>query len=99
MTLAWAFWVAHTAVWLSGMGFFQLLSASISMAAKPVVGVPMGLLFVFYNMLALVGVTRSARRGGTKRVFRFAAVFASALLLVLSAWVPLYFLGRPIFVI
>ena len=77
MTLAWAFWVAHTAVWLSGMVFSQLLSISISMAAKPVVGVPFGLIFVFYNVLALVGVTRSARRGDSKRVFRFAAVFTS----------------------
>jgi hypothetical protein len=99
MSLARTFLLAHVVVWLVGVFFFQLLSVSISMAAKPAIGVPLGVLFVVYNFFALVSVARSARRRGSRRVFRIAAVLTSVLLLALSVWVPLYFLGRPIFLI
>ena len=65
----------------------------------PPVGLPLGIIFVIYNVVALVGVTRSAHSRGGRRVFQIAAVFVSLLLLVLSTWVPLYFYGRPMFIV
>jgi hypothetical protein len=60
---AFAFWVAHAqSIWLLGMLLFQFLSASLSMAGKPLVGVPLGLVFVAYNAIAFAGVVRSAER-------------------------------------
>ena len=99
MSLARAFWVAHVTVWLAGVIFFQILSISIGQALGAAVGLPLGLIFVIYNMLALVGVARSERGRVGQPVLRITAVFTSALLLVLSAWVPLYFYGRPIILI
>ena len=89
------FWVAHVAVWLGSVFLFQLLSVSINMAVKPVVGVPLGLLFVLYN---IIGVIRSARRAD-RGLLRIVAPLISLLLVMLSLWVPVYFSGRPIFII
>ena len=99
MSLAKAFWVAHVTVWVAGVIFFQILSTSMGQALGAAVGMPLGLVFVIYNVLALVGVARSARGRVGRPVLVIAAVFTSALLLVLSTWVPLYFYGRPIFII
>jgi len=93
---AFAFWVGHAGVWLLGMLLFQFLSASLSMAAKPFVGLPLGLVFVAYNAIAFAGVVRSARKGICPRWIRVIAGLASAALVLSSCWVPLYFLGRPL---
>lgn len=96
---AGTFWVAHVAVWVLGMLVFQLLSASLSMGTKPLVGLPLGLVFVGFNAVACVGVIRSTRKQGRKGWSRIIMIVASVLLLLLSCWVPLYFLGRPLIVL
>ena len=93
---AGAFWAAHVAVWVLGMLFFQFLSMSLSMTTKPLVGLPLGLVFLVYNAVAFVGVVRSTRNGSVKSWLRVIMCLASALLLLLSCWVALYFLGRPL---
>ena len=96
MKLVHTFWIANVAVWLACMFFFHLLSNVLSMSSGPVVGMPLGLIFVFYNTAALSGVIRSSRKDGTKKFYRFFAIFISFLLLILSLWVPLYFYGKPL---
>ncbi len=96
---AGTFWVAHVAVWILGMLVFQLLSSSLSMGTKPLVGLPLGLVFVGYNAVACVGVIRSTRKQGRKGWSQVIMPLASGLLLLLSCWVPLYFLGRPLIVL
>jgi len=93
---AGAFCVAHVAVWVLGMLFFQLLSNFLSMATKPLVGLPLGFVFLVYNAVAFVGVVRSTRSGTVKKWLRIIICLASSLLLLLSCWIPLYFLGRPL---
>jgi len=93
---AGTFWGAHVAVWALGMLLFQWLSASLSMAAKPLVGLPLGLVFVGYNTIACVGVVRSARKKNRQQWPQVVMTLASVLLWLLSCWVPLYFLGRPL---
>jgi hypothetical protein len=90
------FWAAHVAVWVVGMIFFQFLSKFLSMNTKPLVGLPLGIVFLVYNAVALVGVVRSTRNGNVKKSLRIIMCLASALLLLLSCWVALYFLGRPL---
>ena len=90
------FWVAHVVLWALGMFLFQLLSTFLSMEAKPFVGLPLGLIFVGYNIVAYVGVVRSTRKGNRTRWPRVIMILVSLLLLLLSCWVPLYFLGRPL---
>ena len=90
------FWGAHVAVWALGMLLFQLLSMSLSMATKPLVGLPLGLVFVGYNIVACVSVARSTRKRSRKGWTQVIMPVASGLLLLLSCWVPLYFLGRPL---
>jgi hypothetical protein len=94
--LVHAFWIADVAVWLVCMFFFHLLSKVLSMSSGPVVGMPLGLIFVIYNTVALFGVIRSSRKGGTKKIFGFFAIVISFLLLILSLWVPIYFYGKPL---
>ena len=94
--LVHAFWIADVAVWLVCMFFFHLLSNVLSMSSGPVVGMPLGLIFVIYNTVALFGVIRSSRKGGTKKIFGFFAIVISFLLLILSLWVPIYFYGKPL---
>lgn len=96
MKLAHTFWLANVTVWLACMFFFQLLSKFLGMNSGPVVGMPLGLIFVIYNTVALSGVMRSSRKGGTKKFYRFFAIAISFLLLILSLWVPLYFYGKPL---
>ncbi len=96
---AFAFWVAHAGVWLLGMLLFQFLSTSLSMAVKPLVGVPLGLVLVAYNVIAFAGAVRSARKAACPGWLRVMAGLASAALVLLSVWVPLYFLGRPLIVL
>jgi len=96
MKLVHTFWIANVAVWLAFMFFFHLLSNVLSMSSGPVVGMPLGLIFVFYNTAALSGVIRSSRKDGTKKFYRFFAILISFLLLILSLWVPLYFYGKPL---
>ena len=96
LTPAGTFWGAHVAVWVLGMLLFQWLSAVLSMAAKPLVGLPLGLVFVGYNAIACVGVVRSTRKTDPKRWPQVVMTLASLLLWLLSCWVPLYFLGRPL---
>ncbi|MBN1807296.1 MAG: hypothetical protein JW837_18770 [Sedimentisphaerales bacterium] len=91
------FWAAHVAVWGIGMFFFQFLSKFLSMNAKPLIGLPLGLVFLAYNVAAFVGVIRSTRNAKVKRWSRIVMCLASAMLLLLSCWVALYFLGRPMF--
>ena len=93
---AGTFWVAHVAVWALGMLLFQVLSMSLGMGAKPFVGLPLGLVFVGYNAIACIGVVRSTRKQGRQGWSQAIMILASALLLLLSCWVPLYFLGRPL---
>ena len=89
---------AHLGVWLIGIVFFQLLSAHLSMALKRPIGLPLGLIFVAYNILAFLGVIRSARQQD-KAWFRLVAPLLSFLLLLLSLWIPLYFYGRPLLIL
>jgi len=96
MKLVHTFWLANVTVWLACIFFFQLLSNVLSMSSGPVVGMPLGLIFVLHNAVALSGVIRSSRKGGTKKFFRFLAITISFLLLILSLWVPLYFYGKPL---
>jgi len=63
LSSASTFWVAHVAVWVLGMFLFQLLSSFLSMGTKPLVGLPLGLMFVGYNTIACIGVIRSTRKG------------------------------------
>jgi hypothetical protein len=93
---AGTFWVAHVAVWVLGMLLFQVLSVSLSMATKPLVGLPLGLVFVGYNAVACISVARSTRKRSRKGWAQVIMPLASGLLLLLSCWVPLYFLGRPL---
>jgi len=90
------FWAAHVAVWVVGMIFFQFLSRFLSMNTKPLVGLPLGLVFLVYNAVAFVGVVRSTRNGNVKKWLRIIMCLASGLILLLSCWVALYFLGRPL---
>ena len=96
MKLVHTFWIANVAVWLACMFCFHLLSKVLSMSSGPVVGMPLGLIFVIHNATALSGVIRSSRKGGTKKFYRFFAILISFLLLILSLWVPLYFYGKPL---
>jgi hypothetical protein len=90
------FWAAHVAVWMLGMIFFQFLSMFLSMNLKPPIGLPLGLVFLIYNVVAFVGVLRSAQDGNVKKGLRAIICSVSAILLLLSCWIPLYFLGRPL---
>jgi zinc transporter ZupT len=76
--------------------FFHLLSMVLSMSSGPVIGMPLGLVFVIHNLAALFGVMRSSYKDGTKKIIRFLAIATSFLLLILSLWVPLYFYGKPL---
>jgi hypothetical protein len=96
LKLAHTFWIANVAVWLACMFFFHLLSKVLSMSSGPVVGMPLGLIFVIYNAVALSGVIRSSRKGGTKKIYGFFTILISFLLLILSLWVPIYFYGKPL---
>jgi len=96
LTAAGTFWGAHVGVWVLGMLLFQLLSGFLSMGAKPLVGLPLGLVFVGYNTIACVGVVRSTRKTDRQRWPQVVMTLASGLLWLLSCWVPLYFLGRPL---
>ena len=96
LKLAHAFWIANGAVWLACMFFFHLLSNVLSMSSGPVVGMPLGLIFVMYNTVALFGVIRSSRNGDTRKIFNVFAIIISFLLLILSLWVPIYFYGKPL---
>ncbi|MBN2313389.1 MAG: hypothetical protein JXM79_05630 [Sedimentisphaerales bacterium] len=93
---AGTFWGAHVAVLALGMLLFQWLSTVLSMDAQPLVGLPLGLIFVGYNTIACVGVVRSTRKRDKKRWPQVVMILASVLLWLLSCWVPLYFLGRPL---
>ena len=96
MPLGRAFLLAHLIVWIICVILFQLLSTVLSQGARTILGTPLGLLFVAYNVLAFTGVFRAARkRLGTPAVI---AAFVSGLLALLSLWVPLYFYGRPLLV-
>ena len=99
LTPAGTFWGGHVVVWVLGMLLFQLLSAFLSMAAKPFIGLPLGLVFVGYNTIACVGVARSTRKKDRKRWSQVIMTLVSGLLWLLSCWVPLYFLGRPLIVL
>jgi hypothetical protein len=98
LTLGRAFGWAHLAVWVLGIILFQLLSSSLSMAMKRPIGTSLGFVFVAYNIVALVGVFRSAgrRKHGW---LRLVVPFLSVILAVLSLWIPVYFYGRPIFIL
>lgn len=96
MKLVHTFWIANVTVWLACMFFFHLLSNFLSMSSGPVVGMPLGLIFVLYNTAALSGVIRSSRKSGTKKIYRFFTILISFLLLILSLWVPIYFYGKPL---
>ena len=96
MKLVHTFWIANVAVWLACMFFFHLLSNVLSMSSGAVVGMPLGLIFVIHNAVALFGVIRSTHKGGTKKFNRFFAILISFLLLILSLWVPIYFYGKPL---
>ena len=96
---AGTFWAAHVAVWALGMLLFQWLSGFLSMAAKPFVGLPLGLVFVGYNAVACMGVVRSTRKQDRKGGAQTVMPLVSVLLLLLSCWVPLYFLGRSLIVL
>lgn len=99
MRLVKLFWVAHVLVWGVGIFLFQFLSTAISMTARPLVGIPLGLLFVLYNITALSGVIRSARSGDYKLVIKIGAIVVSGLLAIFSLWVPVFFWGMPIYYI
>jgi len=96
MKLVHTFWIADVAVWLVCMFFFHLLSNVLSMSSGPVVGMPLGLIFVIYNTVALFGVIRSSRKGDTKKIFGFFAIVISFLLLILFFVGPIYFYGKPL---
>ena len=66
------------------------------MSSGPVVGMPLGLIFVIHNTAALSGVVRSSHKGDTKNIYRFFTIIISFLLLIFSLWVPIYFYGKPL---
>ena len=96
MSFAKTFWIAHVTVWISGMIIFNFLSDIINMANKPFIGMPLGMLFVIYNIIALLGVIQSSTKHKTNKVMRVIAIIISAYLFLVSVYVPVYFWGRPI---
>ena len=94
--LVHAFWIANVTVWLVCVFFFNLLSKALSMSSGPIIGMPLGMIFVIHNAVALSGVIRSSNKEGTKKIVRLFAIVISFLLLILSLWVPIYFYGKPL---
>jgi len=96
--LARTFFLAHLLTWVVGMVCFNIFAQSTGMGTRSLVGTPLGILFVAYNVVALTGVIRAAMGKG-QGILRYLACILSALLLLLSLWIPIYLYGKPLFVV
>jgi len=76
----------------------ELLSDTLSMYERRLVGMPLGILFVVFNIIALIAVVRASSKHEHIAI-RYGARATSAVLLLLSLWVPVYFYGRPLIVL
>jgi hypothetical protein len=96
--LGYTLWVFHVAVWLLVLVLLEFLSKTLGMSARRLVGTPIGILFVVFNIIALMAVVKASGKQNsiTKKV---GARAISAGLLILSLWAPVYFYGRPLIVL